>query len=175
MRKLIALTAVAPFALLAACGDNDAETTTMDDETVAADMDANATADSTMAQDDGVTTATSLDDAGDYSGSYSYSAPDGSTQDLMLNSSDNTYEYTRADGTRASGTYERNADGYRIRVADFYGSPAWFTFSNDRLVRLQQDVEVTADTDFSAEDSGFEDRAVFSRSPELGSPVTPEG
>ena len=172
MRKFTILAAAAPLALLAACADNDADDTTMEGEDVAAaDMEANSTAD---AGDTAPSTATSLDDSGDFSGSYSYTAPDGSSQDLRLNASDNTYEYTAPDGTVNTGSFERNADGYRIWIADYYGDPAWFSFSNDRLVRMNQDAEVNADTDFSAEDSGFEDRAVFSRSPELGSPVAPQ-
>lgn len=172
MRKFSILAAVAPVALLAACADNEAEETAMaDDETAAADMETNSTAEM---DDTAPSTATSLDDAGDYSGTYSYNAPDGSTQDLRLNASDNTYEYTRPDGTMATGTYERNNDGYRIWIRDYYGDPAWFSFSNDQLVRMNQDTQVTADTDFSAQDSGSADRAIFSRSPELGSPVAPQ-
>ena len=177
MRKYLTLAAVAPLALLAACGDSDTETTTMDDDMVATDtgMDDTAMADgnadaSTMAPG----TASTFADAGDYSGEYSYSADDGTTRNLTLNSADNTYQYTGTDGTVQRGSYEPMSDGYRIRIADYYGSPAWFGYSNGSLVQLEDDVEITADTDFSPQSSEYGSRPVFSRSPQIGSTVAPD-
>ena len=175
MRKLLVLTAAAPLALLAACGDSDTDTMAETDTAAMADAETNAT---TAAADmDAPSPATTLADAGDYSGTYSMSAPDGTMRGVTLNSSDSTYSYTAADGTERTGSYTVAPDGYRLSIEDFYGTPAYFAISNGSLVRLQGDtaidetnIEVTGER--YARSQG-EDDAIFSRDPSLGSPVAP--
>lgn len=165
MRKYIALTAIAPLALVAACGDNDAEEDTVD------------TADTSMATElepePVEATPTPIAEAGDFSGAYTYAANDGTGTSVRLNASDDTYEYTGEDGTVRTGTYSRASDGYRLIFEDYYGSPAYFTISNGELVRLAGDVEVTDDITVTGDRFARDDNAVFSREPELGSPVAP--
>ena len=171
MRKFIALTAAAPLALLAACGDNDTE--------VPADTDADLTAiDDTGASAETMAAgpATSLADAGDYSGTYSVQTNDGTQRGITLNATDSTYSYVNRDGTERTGRYTITTDGYRMAIDDFYGEPAYFTISNGDLVKLQSDVDITPDIEVSGErySRSQGDDAVFSREPQLGSPVAPQ-
>ena len=172
MRKLLVLTAVAPVAMLAACGDSDADTVADTDADTTAMADATP-ADSGAMAGDGM--ATSLADAGDYSGDYSMSGPDGSARTLNINSTDSTYRYMADDGSERTGTYRMAPDGYRLIIDDYYGSPAYFSVSNGDLVRLQDDLAIEADTTVSGERyvRGGGDNAVFSRDPEPGTPVAP--
>ncbi|GGD60115.1 hypothetical protein GRI62_00350 [Erythrobacter arachoides] len=177
MRKYLILTAAAPLALLAACGDNDADETAMTDDTAAADTMANdnAMADANMNAEAGP--ATALADAGDYSGVYNYTGTDGETA-VRINSADSTYEYVGPDNQVQSGTYTTTPDGYRFQIADWYGSPTWFTVSNGQLVRLQEDMELNTENAATVSGERYaranEGDAVFSRFPEPGSPVAPE-
>ncbi|MWV26606.1 hypothetical protein [Aurantiacibacter rhizosphaerae] len=171
MRKFIAITAAAPLALLAACGDSEP----------ADDMET-APVETTMAADDATATmpadgpATTLDDSGDFSGTYNMQGDDGTSRSVTLNSADDSYEYTAADGTTRTGNYTRMDDGYRLQIEDFDGSPGYFTFSNGDLVRLQNDANVEEGMTVQGErySNGNRDDAVFSREPELGSPVAPQ-
>ena len=182
MRKFTILAAVAPLALLAACGDNDAAEVDTDADTMAADTDTTDTMDTADMDGDAATggdvaTAENFNEAGDFSGDYSYTAPDGTARNVKINSTDGTYEYTGADGQMKTGRYELDASGYRFRIPDFYGSPAFFAISRGQLVEVGEDVEVTRETDFSANRADrsqpSQSRAVFSRSPEPGSSVAP--
>lgn len=176
MRKSLILAAVAPLALLAACGDADTETATTD-----ADMAADATANDTAmtADADAAMEAdappTALADAGDYSGVYYYGTG-ADERAVRINSAAKTYDYMGSDGVMKSGTYTATPDGYRLWIEDFYGTPAWFSLSNGRLVRLEQDVEITDPTVVvtgERYDRAEEGDAVFSRFPEPGAPVAP--
>ena len=170
MRFKTLILAAAPIALLAACS-NEAEKTddTATEEVAAADTSA------TGSYEDGP--ATALADAGDYSGTYSYSGDDGTSRNVTLSSSDTTYRYTDADGTEQTGTYTVLDDGYRFRIDSFYGGPGIFTIRDGWLVRLNDDTPVTADTVVTGEryQRGDADDAMFSRFPEPGSPVAPQG
>ena len=173
MRNFTLLIAAAPLAMLAACGDGDVEETEVDTEMATTEgMETDAMASSA---ESGSGVATSQADAGDYSGVYSYEGEDGTSNAVRLNASDNTYEYVGADDEVRSGSYTWEDDGYRLRIEDFDGSPAWFTISDGDLVRLQGDSEVNASTTVQGERyaRAQEDDAVFSRFPELGSPVAP--
>ena len=169
MRRIITLTAAAPLALLAACGDSepaeDIDTapveTTIPEETTAA-MPADGP-------------ATTLDDSGDFSGTYAMQGEDGTSSSITLNSADDSYEYTASDGNTRTGNYTRLDDGYRLQIEDYDGSPGYFTFSNGQLVRLQGDTSVNEGMTVQGERySRDDDDAVFSREPELGSPVAPQ-
>ncbi|WP_340588468.1 hypothetical protein [Erythrobacter alti] len=171
MRKFTILLAAAPLALLAACGDSDTDVSADTDADLTA-MDDSAPADDTMASG----TATAMADAGDFSGTYSAPDADGTERRISFNANDNTYSYVDLDGTERSGSYMIANDGYRMTVADFYGEPAMFTITNGELIRLQQDVEIQADTEVSGQRYARtqDDDVVFSREPELGSPVAPQ-
>jgi|GEM_PF-1086377 len=156
MNKHIALAAIAPFALLSACGSNESD----------ADDPATNPANSVMMESpvstSAAATATRLADAGDFSGSYDLADPtdaelaivsdQASTEadsaagsgtaaafaggSIRFNSADNTYEYTPADGAVRTGSFSRADDNYRILIEDFDGGPAYFAFSNGDLYRL---------------------------------------
>ncbi len=166
MRKYTILLAAAPLAMLAACGD-DAEEPVEPADTEMTDTD-------TAASEYTPGPATSLADAGDYSGTYSYTGEDGATRNVTLNSADSTYSYTDAEGAEQSGTYTLADDGYRFRIDSYYGGPGWFTIRDGWLVRMSDDSEVTADTVVTGESYVRDDGAMFSREPEPGSPVVPD-
>ncbi|KLE34174.1 hypothetical protein [Aurantiacibacter luteus] len=176
MRKYLILTAAAPLALLAACGDSDADETAMADDTAAADTMAN---DNAMAADTTAEAgpATTLADAGDYSGVYSYTGADGDTA-VRINSADMTYDYVGPDNQVQTGKYTTTPDGYRFKIDNWYGSPTWFTVSNGQLVRLNEDMELNTENSMTVTGDRYtratEGDAVFSRFPEPGSPVAPE-
>ena len=159
MNRYTALGAIAPIALLAACGSNDSD----------ADN-AAAPADSAMIETSAPTPAaaapTRLADAGDFSGSYSFSEPTaaeaamvsdqagadaagssaGTTPaggSIKFNSADNTYEYTPATGPVRKGNFSRADDNYRLMIEDWDGGPAYFAFSNGDLYRLQGDTPMS--------------------------------
>lgn len=130
MRRLTKITiAAAPLALLAACGGNEADETAIEEpvETTAAVDPANDAA------------PTTLVDAGDFSGSYNYTADDGTARNLTLDASDDSYEYTADDGTVRSGNYARMDDGYRFEIVDYYGGPGYFTYSGGSIYQLEDD------------------------------------
>ena len=168
MRKIITLTAAAPLALLAACGDSEP----------AEDMDT-APVETTMPDDTSSTMpadgpATTLDDTGDFSGTYSMQGEDGTSGSITLNSADDSYEYTASDGTTRSGNYTRLDDGYRLQIEDFDGSPGYFAFSGGQLVRLQGDTAVDEGMTVEGERYTNEDDVMFSRDPSPASPVAPQ-
>lgn len=169
MRNSLILAAAAPLALLAACGDNDVEDADTD-----ADVAADTMANDTAADEDG--SATALSDAGDYSGVYSHTADDGTETAIRLNAADRTYEYVGPDNEVRSGRYSWAEDGYRLKIDDWYGDPAWFTISNGQLVKLVEDMEVNEGITVSGEryQRAEDGDAVFSRFPSLGSPVAPD-
>lgn len=168
MRKFLTITAAAPLALLAACGDSEPD----EDMAIDADQESVMTEDADMAMsEDGP--ATRLEDAGDFSGTYTAQGSDGTSRSLTLDSSDDSYEYTASDGTTRTGNFTRLDDGYRLQIEDYDGSPGYFTFSNGELVQLENDTEMTADSMASGERYSNDD-AVFSRDPELASPVAPD-
>ncbi|WP_271079322.1 hypothetical protein [Aurantiacibacter sp. MUD61] len=173
MNKLTILAAAAPLALLAACGDSDTEESMADDDATMGETAANDTA---PMEGENADTATAVADAGDYSGVYSYTGEDGNQTAFRVNSTDMTYEYVGSDGEMRSGTYSVAEDGYRLQVSDWYGEPANFAISNNELVRLQGDLEMT--NSMTAEGERYaraqEGDAVFSRFPEPGSPVAPQ-
>ena len=171
MRFHTLILAAAPIALLGACSDgaDDTDAATMTTE----ELDTTATA-TDPADEPG--RATSLADAGDFSGDYTTTAPDGTTRSVRLNANDNTYSYTDAEGNEQTGTFTRDNDGYRLRITDFYGGPGIFTLRDGSLYRLNDDASVTADSMVQGEryTRSDGDGAPFSREPEPGSPVAPQ-
>ena len=99
---------------------------------------------------------------------------DGTNRSVTLDASDDSYEYTASDGTTRSGNFIRLDDGYRLQIEDYDGSPGYFTFSNGQLVRLQDDTSVNEGMTVQGERYSSEDDAMFSREPELASPVAPQ-
>ena len=169
MRKIITLTAAAPLALLAACGDNE-PADDLDADPVETTMPAD---DMSNMQADGP--ATTLEETGEFSGTYNMQSEDGTSRSIRLDSSDDSYEYTASDGTTRTGNYTRLDDGYRLQIEDYDGSPGYFTFSNGQLVRLQDDTSINEGMTVQGERySRDDDDAMFSREPELGSPVAPQ-
>lgn len=164
MRKFTILLAAAPLALLAACGDG------ADEEAAAeTDMAAETTATETAEPDDAA--PVKIADAGDVSGSYSFTGDDGTTRSISLDATDTTYSYTDDEGVEQSGTYTVTPDGYRIYLTDYYGSPGWFIYRNDALDLIRTDFEVTPDVTITGERYQRDDGEMPSRRPELGSSV----
>lgn len=171
MRKTTILIAAAPLALLAACGDGADETAETADTMDTASTEATTGTDVTEADDPG--TATTLADAGDYSGTYNFSSEDGETRSITLDSTDKSYSYTGEDGTEKTGTYSWASDGYRLSIPDYYGSDTYFAFRGDSFYRVPSDLEFDAETEVSG-DRYRQSDAQFSRRPEIGSQVVPE-
>ena len=165
MRKLILIASAAPLALLAACGETAEDTT---DVAVTDDMTATQPAD----PDEGGE-ATAIAEAGDYSGTYSFTAADGTKRSVSLDSSNNSYRYTGEDGTERTGTYTIADDGYRLSFADYYGGPAYFAYRNGAFYRLPENITVDTPIVASGERYARDDDAPFTREPEIGSPVAP--
>jgi hypothetical protein len=127
MRISIALTAIAPLALLAACGDSAPdEQAPMTTEIVA---DASATADTDLPPP-----ASSLEGV-DFAGDYSLTDESGQTSRISLRA-DDTYDYTGPDGTTRSGSYQRMDDGRRIMIEDFDGRAGYFSIGEGTIYRL---------------------------------------
>ena len=140
MRKLIALTAAAPMALLAACGDS-APVTEEEMAVEPAGMGLETTAASTE-----YAPPAEMSDEMDYSGDYTMTGMDGSESTLTLNRADNTYSYTSPGASEPRmGSYTM-ADN-RIEISDFdNGEPAYFSVSNDALYRLADENRLYNDT-----------------------------
>lgn len=143
MRKLIALTAVAPLALIAACADNSSADT---DEVAVEDMDMGL---ETQPSPAAYSPPSDNVAAQDYSGSYTFTGLDGSETTLTLNSEDSTYSYSSPGSTEPlTGSYSL-ADN-RIEIADLSDDgPSYFSVSNDALYRLADDTRLYSDTDGS--------------------------
>ena len=141
MRKLIALTAVAPLALLAACGEAP-----VTEEEVAAEP-AGMGLDTTAATE--YAAPGEISDDMDYSGDYTLTGLDGSESTMTLNRADNTYSYT-APGMSEPRTGSYTMADNRIEIADFdNGEPAYFSVSNDALYRLADQDRLYSDTEGS--------------------------
>lgn len=128
MRMLIALTAAAPLALLAACGDS-----TPADEVEPTPMDTAALNDVSG----GAMTsppASSLEGM-DFAGDYSLTDEAGRTSRITLRG-DDTYDYTGPDGSTRSGRYSRTEDGNRLLIEDFDGRAGYFSIGDGALYRL---------------------------------------
>ena len=131
MRTFFTLTAAAPLVLLAACGE-----TTPADESRVAPVDTEIAALDQSEAEPLPQVATSLDDV-EFGGAYSLESPDGQSERLTLNSQDDTYEYTAANGTVTRGSYTRMDDNRRLSIEDFGGRPAYFAVADGELVRLE--------------------------------------
>ena len=171
MRNTTILLAAAPLALLAACGDAETDEMSDADATTVATSEADPTA-----ADQGTPgPATALADAGDYSGNYTYTASDGSQQGLTINTEDKTYSYFGPDGLTRTGDYTWTPDGFRIMIPEWSNGPTWFVIREGQLVRLNEDKEFNSETIVEGERyARDDDNAMFSREPELGSPVAPQ-
>ena len=172
MRNYLMMAAVAPITLVAACAGDADEGEAMDADAATVASTESDTA--TMDADYTPGPATKLEDAGDYSGNYSYTAADGKEYGLALNSQEKTYTFFGPDGLQRTGDYTWTPDGFRIRIDEFDAGPAWFTIREGSLIRLNEDreitPEITVDGDRYQRD---DDNAMFSREPSLGSPVAP--
>lgn len=143
MRKLIALSAIAPLALLAACGDGP-----VDESDVAVES-AGTGLDTPAAQQASYAPPSDAVDGMDYSGDYTLTGLDGSESTLTLNSADNTYSYT-APGMSEPRTGSYTLADNRIEIPNFDGDiPAYFSVSNDALYRLADQDRLYSDTENS--------------------------
>lgn len=142
MRKLIALAAVAPLALLAACGDSG----TTDEAAVTEPMETGLADTPTPAS---YAPPSDALDTMDYSGSYAFTGMDGSQSTITLNSADNTYTYMAPGMTEArTGTYTMANNRIEVTDLDERG-PGYFSVSNDALYRLADDSRAYSDTEGS--------------------------
>ena len=142
MRKLLALSAIAPLALLAACGDAPVEEEDLAVEQAGTGLEAPVDQASYAPPSDAV-------DGMDYSGDYSFTGLDGSESRLTLNSADNTYTYT-APGMTEPRTGSYTLADNRITIADLDDrGTAYFSVSNDALYRLADETRPYSDTEGS--------------------------
>jgi hypothetical protein len=132
MRTFITLTAAAPLALLAACG----ETTSADESRpepmeieVAALEQAEPQADPLPSVPENALAEV------DFGGTYARESADG-TERLTLNPEDDSYEYTAPNGTVSRGSYTRLEDNRRLAIEDFAGEPAYFSIAEGSIFRL---------------------------------------
>jgi hypothetical protein len=173
MKTSLIFTAIAPIALLAACSD-DAETADpIDNADAELATSPETTSTTTAAADTGPMKPTKVAEAGDFSGTYSIAAGDGKTSRLTLDSKAGTYSYVAEDGQTRTGKYTLSDDGYRFIINDYNGRPGYFTLSDGFLVRLPTDVVLEGDNITVTGERFDRDKEVFSREPELGSPVVP--
>jgi hypothetical protein len=132
MRIPIILSAAAPLALLAACGDStpadEAEPTALDEVAPTQDL---AAASIDMPE----VPANSLASV-DYPGSYAMTDAEGRTSRITLRD-DDTYDYTGPDGTSRTGRYTRLDDGSRIMIEDFDGRAGYFSVADGAIYRLE--------------------------------------
>ena len=171
MKKHTILAAIAPIAMLAACGD-DAETVdTMEAPEVETTTEADTVSDDSQATD---VTPSTIEDAGDFSGTYNFTDSTGTPRSVTLDSAAGTYSYTAENGETRTGNYTVADDGYRFTIEDYYGEPGYFTFWEGNLVRLPDDTALSGDTITVSGERYARDDAPFSRDPELGSPVVPD-
>ncbi len=133
MRTFIALTAAAPLAMLAACGE-----TTPADELTPEPMDAEIAAlDRPEPVIEGAlpqVPENALEEV-EFAGTYSREG-DAGTERLTLDPADDTFEYTAADGTVSRGSYTRMDDNRRLSIEDFDGQTAYFSVAEGSLFRL---------------------------------------
>lgn len=129
MRSPIMLAAIAPLALLAACGR-----TTPADQTEALPMD-NEVAKLEMAAEPLPEVPENALDRIDFAGTYTREDSEG-TERLTLDSAANTYEYTAPDGTTSSGSFIRLEDNRRIEIEDLDGEPGYFAIADGAVFRL---------------------------------------
>lgn len=129
MRNLFALTAIAPLALLAACGDAPVE-----DEDVALDPAGLGLESPDVAAADMPQPTENSVETVDYSGDYTFTGLDGSESTLTLDKEAGTYSY-KGPGIESSGTYE-TLDGSRIAIEDFDGRAGYFSIADGALYRL---------------------------------------
>ena len=172
MRNTTILLAAAPLALLAACGDAETDDATNADATTVASSESDPTA-SDAAGTPGP--AMKLDEAGDFSGNYTYTADDGSQRGVTIDTESKTYKYFGPDGLQRTGDYTWTPDGFRIMIPEWDEGPTWFAIREGQLVRLNEDKEFNSETMVEGERySRDDDNAMFSREPELGSTVAPQ-
>lgn len=129
MRKLVAVAALAPFALLAACGES---TPAEQVEPEPMDPMGLATPETSAVQEVPDDSLESVDFAGD----YTMTGLDGSVSTITLDPEDDSYEYTAGDGTTSSGTFSRMDDGQRIMIEDFDGREGYFAIGDGAIYRL---------------------------------------
>lgn len=130
MRILIAITAAAPLALLAACGEPPVSQEDLVVEGAGSGLAPDAIDPANLPQP----TEDSLETV-DFSGSYTMTGLDGSQTHLTIDKEAGTYEYSGIAGAEASGTFER-LGGSRIYMEDFAGRPGWFSVADGALYRL---------------------------------------
>ncbi|AKH43083.1 hypothetical protein FHS61_001217 [Altererythrobacter atlanticus] len=130
MRFPLAITAVAPLALLAACGESAPEPAP---EEVAA-----APEEPAMPP----VPADSLETL-DYAGTYTLTRINGSKASLTLDAEGSSYTYIAANGKETEGSFTK-VDGNRIMVEDFDGEPGYFAVAEGAIYYLP-DAETSVD------------------------------
>jgi len=124
MRHLIAFGAIAPLALLAACGSEAPADEAATEEVAAAPTEP---AMPTVPAD-------SLDTV-DYKGTYTLTRINGSKATVTLDPEDTSYTYVAMNGDETDGSYSR-VDGNRIMVEDFDGEPGYFAVADGAIYYL---------------------------------------
>lgn len=125
--RLSVVLAVAPLALLGACGES-----TPVEEVEAEPMEA------ALEQEPADNEEIGAVDLGeyDYSGEYRMQGEGGETESLTINADDSTYSYTGPDGETRTGTYTLMDDNRRLMIEDFNGQAAYFSVDEGALYRL---------------------------------------
>ena len=173
MRRLIAVAAVAPFALLAACGDS-----TPAEQAAPEPMDTMGleTPDPAAVTPVPENSLESVDFAGD----YTMTGLDGSVSTITLNPDDDTFEYTAGDGTTSTGSFTRMDDGQRVMIDDIDGRPGYVAIGDGAIYRLPDadtgvdEIAVTGMYERAGTPAPASDPAPAA-DPVQGTPPNPEG
>lgn len=137
MRKLIALAAVAPVALLAACGDSAS------DDGAPAPMDTMGL--QTPQPESMPPVPENALETVAFGGSYTMTGLDGSVSRITLDAEDDSYEFTGGDGSTTSGDFARMDDGSRIMIEDFDGRDGYFAIADGAIYRLASETTSVED------------------------------
>lgn len=129
MHRLMALAALPPFALLAACGESTPVDQVEPEPMEAMGLEAAEPAALEAIPENALETV-------DFAGDYTMTGLDGSVSTITLNPDDDSYEYTAGDGTASSGNFTRMDDGRRIVIEDFDGGPGYFAIADGAIYHL---------------------------------------
>lgn len=138
MRRMIALAAAAPIALLAACGSSGS-----DDDAAPAPIDTMGLQTPQPASMPPVP-ENALETVA-FEGSYTMTGLDGSVSRITLDPEADSYEFTGGDGSTTSGNFTRMDDGSRIMIEDFDGRDGYFAIADGAIYRLASDTTPVED------------------------------
>lgn len=129
MFRITALTAAAPLVLLAACGES-----TPVEETQVAPMDTGVAEVDRAAGDLPEVPENALSQIA-FGGAYVREGASGPER-IVLDSSDDSWEFLIAGESVSSGSFTRMEDNRRIELDDFDGAPAYFAVAEGVIYRL---------------------------------------